>query len=104
MNVNKKEAVAGKCFGRNRFSFKYTLECGDIYKKYCSITDIMNDPELEQFNLDRQKIYRIRHNIYSTNTGTSATALIKKGYGKIKIESINDNRPYKLVLLKVLIE
>lgn len=97
-------AVAGKCYGRSHYSYKYTIEVKDIYKKYCSITDMVKDPEISHLNLNRQKIYRLRHQQYSTKTGTSATALIKKGYKDIHITQIIEKRPFKLVVKRVMLD
>ena len=92
------DAVAGKCYGRSHFTYKYTIEVNGLYKKYCSITDMIKDEELAKYNLNRQKVYRIRSKSYSTKTGTSATALIKKGYGNIIITQIKEHRPFKVVI------
>ena len=83
--------------GRNKFTYKYLLICDDINKKYCSVVDIINDEDIKHLNLDRQKIYRLRKNLYSTNLNTTSTALIKKGYNKICIRDINEPRRTKTI-------
>lgn len=92
----EREILESKVFGRNKFKFKYLVCYGDMTKKYCSVVDIINDPNLEHFNLNRQKIYRIRKGQYSNKTGTSAHALNKKGYGRLSIQSINEARKTKV--------
>tara|TARA_R110002126_G_scaffold22802_1_gene80887 strand:- start:128 stop:406 length:279 start_codon:yes stop_codon:yes gene_type:complete len=82
--------------GRNKYKYKYLLECEDIIKKYCSVVDMLNDDDLKHLCLDRQRIYRLRKNLYSTE-GKNKSALIKKGYNRINITDINEPRKTKII-------
>lgn len=95
------EKSLSKQFGRNRFKFKYELTYLNICKKYCSIVDIINDPELEHLKLNRQMLYRLRNNHYSERTDTNSHALIKKGFNKINIRDINEVRKTKVIKILV---
>jgi hypothetical protein len=103
-NINETEPIK-ECvvFGRNKYKFKYIVSFGDMTKKYCSVVDIINDPSLSHFDLNRQKVYRIRKGHYSNNKGTSAHALHKKGYARLIIESINEPRKFKTRVIRELI-
>lgn len=100
-SMNNTANLHYKQFGRNKFKYKYLLTCGDIKKKYCSIVDMINDPILHHLNLNRQMLYRIRKKHYSIRTDTNSYALIKKGFNKINIISINETRKSRTI--KVLV-
>ena len=81
----------------NKWIYKYLVkvDCEEL-GKFRSINEFIK-AHGEEFNLNRQKCYRLRKNQYSTNSGTSAHALNKKGYNRIEIMDIREFIPNKLI-------
>jgi len=86
----------------NKWLLKYEItfdESGSpTTMKFKSINEFLNLYGNE-LNLNRQKCYRIRKQQYSTNQGTSATAL--KKYGNIIINDIREEIASKMVRCEI---
>lgn len=79
------------------WKFKYEITIDGETNKYTSIDEFLTHKGTE-LGLNRQKLYRLRKKQYSENFGkTSAHALIKKQYNRIKIKDINEVIPSERV-------
>jgi len=83
--------------GANKWIYKYLIKIGEKeVGKFRSINEFL-DKYGEEYNLNRQKCYRLRKGQYSTQEGTSAHALKKKGYNRIEIMDIREHIPNQLI-------
>lgn len=82
--------------GRTRFLYKFVVSDNGRLRKYCTINDIIKDKDLFKYNLNRQKIYRIRHNSFSTGEKGRNT------YDGLQIHSIQYERKYYIKQIRIL--
>mgnify|MGYP003663982652 FL=1 len=68
---------------------EFTADGVHYKQKYKTISAFLNVWG-ETLNLNRQKCYRLRHNIYSTNVGKSSAHALEKKYKGITITDIKE--------------
>lgn len=97
-SINYDDVPSFEAQGRNRFVFKYLVNIKGAKKKYSSLADITKDPEMKKYDLNRQKIYRIRKDSFAT------TPLGHHKYDSISITTINERRKFVIKQVRTLVD